>query len=247
MKLPDGVNPAHVASKDKTRYVLSGVQFTGNLSVATNGRCLVAAIATREDDDDARDAIVPTRAVKAGIKVTKSKRTGRSNTAPMLPRLVINPKPEKGEGTVTVTDSQFDQTTVKEIDGNFPHIENVFTDPAKHTLKLGISASYLADIAKALGSESLVLHLDPDGFIKCDKVEKSFNPAIYITRGDADGRESIAILMPMRVPSDFLDGNRVIAEVAKLKASRAELQRLAMDKVQAEAEAAANAQPTTEQ
>lgn len=242
MKLPNGVNPAHVASKDQTRYVLNGVQFAHGLATATNGRCLVAAIATREDDDDAREAIVPTRAVMAGIKTTPSKRTGRRNTAKTLPRLTINPKPEENEGTVTITDARFDTITVRDLNGNFPRIEQVFNDRAKHTLKLGICIKHLADISKALGDESLVLHLDPDGFEPCENVPKAYRPAIYITRGE-DAEECVAILMPMRVSTDHLAENRVVTRVGEIKIERSLAEAAAFEKLQAQVDEVAAAQP----
>lgn len=219
MKLPQGVNPAHVASKDKTRYVLNGVKFGHGLAVATNGCMLVATIATREDDDAEREAIVPTRAMLAGFKVSRGK-GGRARSS-VLPRLVINAKPEKEIGTVTITDKNFDQTTVKEIDGNFPAFEQVFEEPDKATLKLAINAKFLSEIAKALGDDQLVLHLDPEGFVDNGDVKKGYKPPIYLTAGSDHDRESVAILMPIRVSSDGLDGNRVLAEVAKIKAEKA--------------------------
>lgn len=219
MKLPHGVNPAHVASKDATRYVLNGVQFAHGLAVGTNGRMLVAAVTTREDDDADREAIVPTRAMLAGFKVTRGK-GGRARSS-VLPRLVINAKPEKEIGTVTITDKNFDQTTVQEIDGNFPAFEQVFEEPEKATLKLALNAKFLSEIAKALGDEQLVLHLDPDGFKHNGDTPKAYSPAIYLTAGSDHGRESVAILMPIRVSSDGLDGNRVLSKVAKIKAEKA--------------------------
>lgn len=217
MKLPNGVNPAHAASNDQTRYVLNGVKFQGNLAVATNGRILVAAIATREDDDDARDAIVPTRAMIAGFKAAKGKRSRA-----VLPRLVINSISEtepSGLKTVTITDKQFDRTTVQDIDGKFPSFEQIFEDPAKHTLKLAFNAKLLADIAKALGTDAVELHLDPDGFKK-DGLP-AYGPQIYVTSNDDPDKESIAVLMPMRSDVGGLDGNSVLAEVAKIKAAKA--------------------------
>lgn len=38
MKLPIGVNPAHVASKDAFLYVLNGVKVGDGIAVATDGR-----------------------------------------------------------------------------------------------------------------------------------------------------------------------------------------------------------------
>lgn len=234
MKLPQGVNPAHVASKDHTRYVLNGVKFANGLAVATNGRMLVATVATREDDDADREAIVPTRAMLAGFKATRGK-SGRVRSS-VLPRLVINAKPEKEIGTVTITDKNFDKTTVQEVDGNFPELEHVFEEPEKATLKLALNAKFLSQIAKALGDEQLVLHLDPDGFKDNGNVRRGYSPAIYITAGKDHDRESVAILMPIRVSSDGLDGNRVLAEVAKIKAEKAA--------AKAETEAAADSQTT---
>jgi DNA polymerase III sliding clamp (beta) subunit (PCNA family) len=230
MKLPLGVNPAHVASKDATRYVLNGVQFAHGLAVATDGRSLVAAIATAEDDDADREAIVPTRAMLAGFKAGR----GRSS---VLPRLVINPKPENEAATVTITDKEFDQTTVKEIDGNFPTFEQVFEDHTKHTLKVGLNVKLLANIAKALGQDQIVMHFDPEGFKSSPhSLDNLYGLQIYITSNDENRGDTVGILMPLRASSDGLVGNRVLAEVAKIKAEKAA--------AKAETEAASNSQTT---
>lgn len=244
MKLPHGVNPAHVASKDATRYVLNGVKFGHGLAVATNGRMLVGTVATREDDDADREAIVPTRAMIKAFPKAKGKR--RSS---LIPRLVINPIDENDTkakfGTVTITDKEFDQTTVKEIDGNYPAFEEVFTDHSKATLKVGINAAYLAMIAKALGDEQLVLHFDPDGFKENGDVRRGYSPAIYVTAGSDREQESVAIIMPVRVSGDGLDGNRVLREIAKIKAEKAAAAELREAMAKMEAEAAADESQTT--
>ena len=242
MKLPNGVNPAHVASKDQTRYVLNGVQFAHGLAVGTNGRMLVAAVATREDDDADREAIVPTRAMLAGFKVRRGK--GVRALYSVLPRLVINAKAENEAATVTITDKNFDQTTVQEIDGNFPAFEAVFENPEKATLKLSINAKYLSDVAKALGDEQLTLHLDPEGFKDNGDVTKAYSPAIYVTAGNDREREAVAILMPVRVSRDGLDGNRVLSKIAHIKVKKAAAEAARLEEAKREAAAAAQSETT---
>lgn len=221
MKLPNNVNPAHCASKDACRYVLNGVKISDGIAVATNGRVLVGTIATREDDDADRPALVPTRAMLKAFPKRGGK--GKRRRGALLPRLVIDAIPEADPvaklGTVTVIDKEFDRTTVKEIDGTFPAFEQVFTDHTKATLKVGLNATYLAMIAKSLGDDQLVLHIDPEGFDQRESV-KSYQPAIYVTGSNDHDRESVAILMPVRVSIDGLSNNCVLNEVWKIKAAK---------------------------
>jgi DNA polymerase III sliding clamp (beta) subunit (PCNA family) len=216
----------HCASKDETRYVLNGVRIQGNLAVATDGRTLFAAVGYREDDDDARDALIPTRAAKAAWPQSKGKR------GTLLPMLTINPKEDGKEATVTVTDREFDRATIKEIDGNYPQFGAVMTEASKHTLRVGINVKLLLNIAKCHGEDEMFLHLNPE-----EREGDQLKGAIIVT---SKNTEAMAILMPLRESYD-LQGNQAVKEMTKL---RAEYLEKIKAKAAVEAAATDNPQPS---
>jgi len=212
MKISPKLNPMHCASKDGTRYILNGVKISGNLVTSTDGRTLFAAVCHRDEDDDTRDALIPTRAAKAAWPQSKRKGKGVSD----LPLLTINPI-EDGLATVTITDSKFDKTTIKEINGRFPSIHKVVPDVSGHTFKIGLNANYLLQIAKCFGQAEVVLHVNPSTM-----EGGSVSDPMLVTNPDSP--DALAILMPMRChecKSD-LHKNPVIQEmVARNEADKA--------------------------
>ncbi len=189
MKLAPKINPMHCASKDGTRYILNGVKIAGNMAVATDGRTLFAACGTRDDDDADRDTIIPTRAAKAAWPQTKRKR------GCMLPILTINPKAENEPGTVSILDVEFDKTTIKEIDGNYPRFEAVMPDVSKHTFRVGLNVKLLLQIAKCYGEDTVCLHINPDAMNG-----GAVSDPIIVTNEKSP--EAVAIIMPMRHHGD---------------------------------------------
>jgi DNA polymerase III sliding clamp (beta) subunit (PCNA family) len=185
MKLPNKINPMHCASTDATRYILNGVFLTGDLAVATNGRTLFATVGTRDDEDDARDALIPTKAAKAAWPQRKGK-------ASIVPMLTVNAKVENETPTVTILDKDFDKTTIKEIEGNFPNFEAVIPDVSKPRHVVGLNVKLLMQIAKCFGEDDVMIHLDPDGFRHGCQGE-----AMLVTNGN--NQNAVAVLMPMRV------------------------------------------------
>ena len=197
-----------MASTDRTRYTLNGVFLAGNLAVATDGRSLVACIAQREEDDDAREAIIPTKAALAGFKDRKKGVT---------PMLHVLPKPENDVARCRVMTSLDESTTYREIDGNFPHIDAVVPKPEKHTLRVALNVKLLLRIAKALGEDQVTLHLDPDGFkIDYNGVDGLMQDAMIVTGRNPD---AVGILMPCRTP-DLIRHNKTFAAIAEAKAAR---------------------------
>lgn len=232
MKLPDKVNPAHVASKDQTRYVLNGVMLTGDLAVATDGRVLFACRATREDGDDARDAIVPTKAAMAGFK---ARRHG------LVPALHVLPKSEDRQLECRVMHSLDESTTFRDIYGTFPNFTEVFTDPAKHTLKVALNVKLLEKLAKAFGEDMVTLNIDLD---ECkidddDNTRKFANGGMIVT---GTSPEAVGILMPCR-PNSTLRRNTLIGRIIELREAR-RAARLAAEAAEAEAKVKAETTPT---
>jgi DNA polymerase III sliding clamp (beta) subunit (PCNA family) len=213
VKLPNKINPMHCASKDSTRYVLNGVRIQGNLAVAVDGRTLFAAVGSRDEEDDARDALIPARAAKAAWPQSKGKR------GCLLPMLTINPREEGANvpGTVTVTDREFDRTTIKEIDGNFPRFEAALPDVSKHTLRVGLNVKLLLNIAKCYGHDEMFLHFNRE-----EERGGCLSEAIIVTNSKSP--DAVAILMPLRNPND-LTGNRALDAMMKLRAVYDEEQR----------------------
>jgi DNA polymerase III sliding clamp (beta) subunit (PCNA family) len=176
MKLPHGINPAHCASSDQTRFVLNGVKIEDGIAVATDGRVFMASTVELSEEDTNRPALIPTRAMMKAFPKSRGKRSRRS----VIDTLRIDPIPEADPvatfGTVTITDKDLDLTTVKEIDGNFPKWHQVLEDPKPMTKRLTINVALLARIAKSFGDDGLTLHLDPDGF-----QAPGYKPPIYVT------------------------------------------------------------------
>jgi hypothetical protein len=237
MKLPAKQNPAHAASTDGTHYILNGVSLEGDLAIATDGRVLFVTKGERDEDDDLRDALIPTRAALAGFKTSP-----KSSTPP---RLVIN-----DEKTVTIIDKNDDRVTVRDIDvdkSRFPNVEGVVPDASKYTLKVGINIKLLTKLAKSFGNDALVLHLDPDGWK--DSNDEGYSSPIMVTSATVD---SFGVLMPMRhVSSENLKSNRALAALMKRAEQRKtyerELEEEKANEEKAKADAwlaANNTQPT---
>lgn len=230
MKLPDKINPAHCASKDQTRYILNGVLLTGDLAVATDGRMLFACRATREEDDDARDAIVPTKAALAGFK---ARRHG------IVPALNVLPKVENLQSECRVMTSLDESTTFREIEGTFPNFAEVVRSPETHKLKVGINVPLLVKLAKAFGDDMLTLNIDVS---QCP-IDHHDRDRIFVTQGmlvTGSSPEAVAVIMPCR-PNGGLKGNTIIERIAEIREAR-KAERLAAE---AEAKAKAEAEKTT--
>lgn len=214
MKLPHGINPAHCASTDQTRYALMGVLLTEDLAVATDGKVLFACNAEREDDAE-RDAIIPTKAALAGFKDRKKGVT---------PQLTVLPE-VKGERTKCSVMTSFDETTTfTEIDGMFPVFTQVVPDASKHTLKVAVNVKLLVKLAKAFGDDAVCLHLDPEGFLIDDSYhtpgERKFMNGQILVTGSMRS-EAVGVLMPMTARAHDLISNKTLKrlEARRAKAS----------------------------
>lgn len=194
MKFLDPVNPAHAASKDKTRYVLEGVLIKDDLAVATNGRILFAAKIHRDDDDSKRDAVVPVKAIHTASKG----KTGKRGRGKILPLLTIKEREKQTDRqTVEVMHGQEEVTRFADLSvepHSYPKVSNIFTDPSKHTMRLGISIALLTKLAKAFGEDMVQLSFDPEMFSNTDK---GYSGAIYVTSSHRFHNDhSVGIIMP---------------------------------------------------
>jgi hypothetical protein len=231
MKLPLKMNPAHAASKDHTRYTLNGVQVKGDIAAATDGRMLFMCIGTREEEDDSREAIIPTRAALAGWKQLKR--------GAALPTLTINPRDTHGRNTCTVMDKDFDRTTIMEIDGNYPRIEAVIPDVTKYTVRVGFNVALLARLAKCFGEDQVTMHLNPEAF-----GEEGHQEPILVTNGA--NQPALAVLMPTRDKSEAVKDNAVLSHMTAIRLNREAAARAERERREAEAKAIVEAERAEE-
>lgn len=203
MKLPHKTNPALVASKDAARYVLQNVLLTNELAVATDGRRLVAICVEHEPDDPPEvNMLVPVKAITAAChKARKPILAGQIALA-------------EHKATVKNLDVETSFACPGGSDLRFPSYWQVIPDVSLYTMKLAINAELLAGLAKAMGQETVTLHLDPAGFS-----QGFYQPAIVVTNGRGD---CAGILMPCRILDVSLDQNRAIQriEIDRVKASK---------------------------
>jgi hypothetical protein len=198
MKLSTDTNPALVASKDPTRYVLQHVLFTDELAVATNGRMIVA-LCHEPDDLDGSDelpALVPMKAVTAAC----AKKRGKL----FVQKLHV----ADGKAILRGMDEEQSFKLTHDLPADkFPNFTKVFPAEAAHTLRIGINPRLLMDLAKAMGAtgkrEGVTLHIDPAN--RCG--------GMYVTASyDSEG-EAVGVLMPMRSPDSPLEKNRALKRV----------------------------------
>lgn len=177
MKIPNGINPAHVASKDKTRYILNGVKVKDGLAYASNGRSLFVTICEMEYEDDKREAIIPTRiALKAFKKKTKNS---------ILPILTLEPLGTDGYNKTRLLDKEMDVTITREIEGKFPNIHQVVPELENYKLAVSLNVNLLLEISKAFGEEVVNIYRN----------ENIMDP-MFIT---SKTQEAFAVLMPVRI------------------------------------------------
>lgn len=201
MKFPTKMNPALVASKDATRYVLKHVLVTPELAVATDGRRLLA-MCVDDTEADKLPALLPAHVVAAACKGTRKQ--------------VFAQQLEIGETTATVR--EIGEARVFELShdtpaGKFPVFWKVVPDAKAHTLKIGINVDLLAGLAKAMGAGGnhggVTLHLDPS----------ALNGGMIVTAGNPEGNNAVGILMPMRTSDTDLSENRALQRIALHAAS----------------------------
>lgn len=196
MNITFPLNPVYCASNDETRYVLNGVCIRGNPAIATDGRSMFACLASRDCDEHQGDVVIPTRAIKKGMPKRKSS---------VLPCITLK---DGDAPVVSILDKQLDTTEIKPIDGKFPKLNGVVPDQSKHTLRLGLNAKLLSNIAEAYGDSELVLHLDPSRF-----EEYGYKDAFFVT---GKTRDAVAVLMPILImDQSILTVNNALAEIKK--------------------------------
>lgn len=198
MKLPAKMNPALVASKDKTRYVLEHVLVTPELAVATDARRLLA-MCVDDTEADKLPALLPAPVVAAACKSSR--------------KHVFAQQVEIGETTATVREigeaRVFDLPHDTPSD-RFPNFWKVIPDTSKHTLRLALNVELLAGLAKAMGAGGnhggVTLHLDPD----------NLNGGMIVTAHGPENDRAVGVLMPMRRgdEADDLSKNRALDRIA---------------------------------
>lgn len=232
MKLPNKMNPVHCASKDDTRYVLNSVSIQGDLAIATDGRSLFAVKGSREDEDDARDAIVPKRVALAAWPQGKGKR------GTLFPTLNINPAEESKLKTCTVINRDMDKTSVQDIDGTFPNIEKVIPDASKYTQRVGLNVKLLLNIAKCFGDDEIAIHFNAEGYAYGANSEP-----MIITAKDAS---AFGILMPLRAVGKPMSENLALGAIRDRIEQREAAERAAREQSEQQAKAIVEAERAAE-
>ena len=162
MQFLDPVDPSKCCHTDGFRYLLTGVCIRGEKAIATDGRILiVTAIRRGENDDPAREALIPARAV--AIARRKSRRASRKH---VYPEIDIQPVPENSPWpTVAVHLTTEEIHAFREIIpatcDTYPEHAKAVGNPAAHTLRIGLNVRLLSRLAAAMGHDSLTLHIDP--------------------------------------------------------------------------------------
>ncbi len=148
MRISKLAKPELCAAKEESRYAITypWLDTEAGYVVATNGRCMVRIPVTETSDDTTGP--IPT-------KILKSARKDAPRTAPEM-SVVLN-------GTAAAYGVSMPRGGDPET--RFPDYAGVIPSDKRPNVRLGLSAKYLLDIAKAMGTDSVVLEIsaeDPD-------------------------------------------------------------------------------------
>ena len=181
MKLASNFKPHLIAHKDATRYILQNVCVRHGMSIATDGRMVVAGINEASDDElRSENVLIP---VAACVEATKKRIKDISDLQGVI---------EINESEVKVR-RNLDETIVfkRKIDKNhkFPEVEKVMP---KHTNPISVtfSAKLLKKLSDAIGEESICLTFDSDDLGSC----------MIVTPSKLNDR--FGLLMPTRFGSE---------------------------------------------
>lgn len=169
-----------IASKDKFRYNINSVYFDNTNAVATDGRAM-AIIPISADD-------------KPNLPLNRFINFPATLKNKIAKRLAIT-----SEGFNVLTPADSVELVPTETAGQFPDYKQVIPDASKLTFKVGLDASLLLELAKALGADK-----------KKALVTIQFNPLdalspmkVIVTKHDGaldseQVKDGYGILMPVR-------------------------------------------------
>lgn len=185
---------AQAASTDPDRAVLNGVHFTKEYIEATNGRLLIRAkretwdadeLPTDLTGDSPDEVIVPTKAIKAGVKGIKK------SSLPVLRNAYL-----LDDGIKSTDIGSVSSVSYKEIEGRYPNTSMVI--PEEGPLNMALSLDILERIVKAaklVGAFSVDFHFTDE-----------MTPVTFKMKSDSE-EMLMGIAMPLRVKKSSLTIN----------------------------------------
>jgi len=228
------MNVAQFASKEESRFAITGILVEEHATVATNGHYL--AWVSEDSAEASAFPIVPGFGAAAAderkkflldresaLAIAKAVPNGKS--LPILSHVAVKTETnvENGEtqGVLAVTDLERPQVFhPKPSSGQFPNYQAVIPDWDKAKFRISVNADYLALIAKAFAGFAGEPH---------KTVVLSFYGEDHAMRFDGstrDGQGMTAVLMPMRGTGDQA-GSYGYAERQAKREAEAEAAKLA--------------------
>jgi hypothetical protein len=179
-------HPEACVAKDKSRRHLANVHFDRQNSrvVSTDGHCLVVLPVTEIEDEDASGPVPP-----------EAFKHARQNTPKAFPgaRLRANGNVQCGVAfEVTLPRPDLDGLT-------FPAYEQVIPAPKEDDRVLGINVALLARVAKALGTDHVVLRIPAHPKTNGRTADCVLDPIRVTTSREPDASDPLGVVMPRRV------------------------------------------------
>lgn len=177
-------NPALCASKTDTRYAITGVALVQHgdryYLAATDGRKASLIRAEREENDEIEPAATPVYHPGAFVAARKSVGRGKHEASVHL----------NGRATVVTADGS-SRTEFAQLDSRFPDVFACMPT-GEPKLRVSLNAEYLAELAKAMGTENVTLSFYGE---TGDQLPLRVDPLLIESAAVADG--SFGILMPI--------------------------------------------------
>ncbi len=168
MKIDKKYRIEKICSTDTSRVSMQNIHVTGRHAYATNGKVLAAVPIQSEKDD------TPGWLTVDGLKLA---RKVTSKDADHI-KIILN-----GQQILS------DATTLSrpETVESFPKVGRLLLQTLRHrTMRIGLNANYLRELALALGSEEIILEVGrPDSAIAVRPVQES--------------NKAVGVIMPIRL------------------------------------------------
>lgn len=187
MKFDRHKNPALCAAKEKTRYAVDGVALLQHQDryylAATDGRKCSLIRAEREEHDEIEAGKVPVYHVGAFTAARKAAGRGKPDACVHL----------NGRAVVTSADGS-SRAEFAQIDSRFPDVFGC-VPTGEPAFRISFNAEFLAELAKALGTENVTLSFFEDDTGRKDRLPIRVEPLPIESGVIVDG--SFGILMPV--------------------------------------------------
>jgi hypothetical protein len=189
---------AEFASKEESRYTLKAVQVTMEEVVATDGSCLVRVDHPQTKLDQFPNVPGAVKTVEAesfllerDAALSVAKTIPKKTTIPILNHARVGVDEEGNIQAVTTDLETHRPVTIRKVTGQFPNWKRLWPkNPPK--VKIGLSANYLAQLAKAAAKYS-----DRSGYMEISIWDE--HSTVRFDAYDSDTNQHwSALLMPMR-------------------------------------------------